>query len=486
MVFNFDRDFLLDYPEKLCPILATVMAEYQVAMYVAGGSVRDWLKGSMPQDLDLTVSSDAFGCARSVARYLGAAFVPLDEKEDVARVVWHDLVIDFSSFRNGTSSITTDLEQRDFTINSMAVELDPSSGYLALPRTLIDPVNGLADLGDKIIRAPSGQAFLDDPLRLLRAFRFVASLGFVISEATLVAIIEHGFRLPQVAYERIFYEMQLVMQAPSSHIAIAAMADAGLLTILFPELIKGKSLAQPTSHHLDVFDHNLETLRCLEDVLANPEKYFTKNWEIFSVYLQGPKRAAWLKWAALFHDVGKPTTCKIRDEKITFYNHDHAGAVIFETIANRLRFSKEDRQQIARFIGLHMWPFHLSNARLKTGISKKACLRLVKAVKDELPGLFLLAMADCLAGQGPGKPELIEENLAQLFYEVDQVYQEHIKPVLTKPPLLNGHDLKSEFSLVPGPVFKEIFDGLEKAQVEHEVVDREQAVAWVMGFLAEK
>jgi poly(A) polymerase len=485
MVFNFDRDFLLDYPEKLCQILATVMSEYQVAMYVAGGSVRDWLMGALPQDLDLTVSRDAFGCARSVARYLGAAFVPLDEKEDVARVVWHDLVIDFSSFRNGTSSITADLEQRDFTINSMAIELDPLSGSLALPRTLIDPVNGLADVNDKIIRAPSEQAFIDDPLRLLRTFRFVAGLGFVISEETLAAIVKHGFRLPQVASERICYEMQLVMQASRSYVAINAMADAGLLKVLFPELFKGKSLAQPTSHHLDVFDHNMETLRCLGDVIVSPEKYFVENGDFFSAYLQNGKRAAWLKWAALFHDVGKPATSKIRDDKITFYNHDHAGAAIFEAIANRLRFSKEDRQQVARFIGLHMWPFHLSNARLKTGITKKACLRLVKAVKDELPGLFLLAMADCLAGQGPGKPEGIEENLAQLFYEVNQVCQEHIKPVLTKPPLLTGHDLKEEFSLTPGPVFKEILDGLQNAQVEHEVVNRDQAIAWVRTFLAE-
>jgi len=480
------RDFIAAYPAKLCAALGAVMLKHQVVMYVAGGSVRDWLLGVEPRDLDLTVSRDAFGCAKSLALDLGGTFVGLDEKEDVGRVVWRDLVMDFSSFRNDTTSIVADLKLRDFTINSMAVALDPLSGSLARPRTLIDPVGGLADLENKVIRVFSGQAFIDDPLRLVRAFRFVAGLDFTIASETMAAIVEHALRLPQVAMERVCYEMQLIMRAGRSHAAIAAMADVGLLGVIFPELLKGKSLEQPASHHLDVFDHNLEALRCLEQVLAAPERYFVQNRDLFTLYLQHEKKKSWLKWAALFHDVGKPATCRIRDERITFYNHDHAGGAIFEVIARRLHFSKEDRLQVVRFIALHMWPFHLSNARVKTGISKKACLRLVKAVRDELPGLFLLAMADGLAGQGPDKPEMIEENLAQLFYEVNQVYQEHIKPVLTNPPLLTGHDLQNEFLLTPGPLFKEILDGLQNAQVEHGVGDREQAVCWVRQFLAEK
>jgi poly(A) polymerase len=190
-----------------------------------------------------------------------------------------------------------------------------------------------------------------------------------------------------------------------------------------------------------------------------------------------------LKWAALFHDLGKPETHRLVEEKITFYSHDQAGAVIFEAIAERLHWAKDDRHGVAQLIALHMWPFHLSNARLRIGITRKACLRLVKAAGEALPDLFLLAMADSLAGQGAGKPEEMEENLAGLFREVHGVYVEYIQPVLANPPLITGHDLIEAFALEPGPAFKEILDGLVVAQVEGLVADREQALAWVKKFL---
>ncbi len=190
-----------------------------------------------------------------------------------------------------------------------------------------------------------------------------------------------------------------------------------------------------------------------------------------------------LKWGALFHDLGKPETHRLVAEKITFYNHDQAGAAIFEVIAERLHWPKDDRNRVARLIALHMWPFHLSNARLRTGITRKACLRLVKAVGDDLTGLFLLAMADSLAGQGVGKPEGMEENLAVLLREVHGVYAEYIQPVFANPPLVTGHDLIAVFSLEPGPIFKDILDGLVVAQVEGLVTDREEALAWVKMFL---
>lgn len=477
------KDPLLSYPLSLRQALSRLAEERQADLYVAGGSVRDWLLGKTPRDLDITVADRAMEFAKALSRKVGGAYVELDADEDVARVVWQGLCLDFSAFRAGSTTIAQDLGLRDFTINALALAVDRKSGCLAEPSLVIDPTGGLSDLDGRLIRVAAPGAFADDPLRLLRAYRFSACLDFTIHPETRAAITAQAHLLTQAAPERIAYELQLIMASGNTHRAVCDMAEAGLLQLLFPELAEGSGLAQPPSHHLDVLAHNLETLRCLEDVIGDPARFFPGFGAHFAAYLAEEPLRRRLKWAALFHDVGKPATHQLRDERITFYNHDQAGAEIFSAIARRLRFSSEDRKAVAKLIGLHMWPFHLSNARLKTGISRKACLKLVKAVEHDLPGMFLLNMADCLAGQGPGKPEGVETHLAELYAEVRQVYEEHIRPVLSRPPLLTGHDLIREFNLAPGPVFREILEELERAQVEDGLAGREQAVAFVADYL---
>lgn len=475
------QDWLQTYPEDLRRALAQVAQRTGLPLYVAGGAVRDWLLGVSAKDLDFTVPKDGVLFAREISNLLGGTFVLLDPEEDVARVVWQGFTLDFSGFRNQTTTIESDLGQRDFTVNAMGVSLSPQTGALA-SLTIIDPFGGAADLEHKRIRTPDMANLLADPLRLLRAYRFSATLGFAIEPQTEAAIAAHGELLTRAAMERVSYELGLIMSSSRAWQTIDRMAQSGLLWVVFPELVPGKGLGQPSSHHLDVFGHSLDALRRLEEILQNTEAYFPEQGSLFQEAAQG-KRAVLLKWGALFHDLGKPETHKLIEEKITFYNHDQAGAAIFESIAERLHWPKDDRNRVARFIALHMWPFHLSNARLRTGISRKACLRLVKAAGDDLPGLFLLAMADSLAGQGEGKPEGMEENLAALWREVHEVYAEYIQPVFSRPPLLTGHDLINVFGLDPGPVFKEILDALELAQVEGQVADRVQALEWVKSFL---
>lgn len=475
------QDWLQTYPDELRLALAQVAQRTGQPLYVAGGAVRDWLLGVTAKDLDFTVAKDGVLFAREISNVLNGTFVLLDPAEDVARVVWQGFTLDFSAFRNQTTTIESDLGQRDFTVNAMAVSLSPQTGALA-SRTIIDPSGGAADLEHKLIRTPDMANLLADPLRLLRAYRFSATLGFSIEPQTESAIAVHGELLTKAAMERVSYELGLIMASSRAWQTIGSMAQGGLLWVVFPELVPGKGLGQPSSHHLDVFGHSLDALRRLEEILQNPEAYFPEQGSLFQEAALG-KRAVLLKWSALFHDLGKPETHKLIEEKITFYNHDQAGAAIFESIADRLHWPRDDRSRVSRLIALHMWPFHLSNARLRTGISRKACLRLVKAAGDDLSGLFLLAMADSLAGQGEGKPEGMEENLAALWQEVHGVYAEYIQPVFSRPPLLTGHDLIEVFALEPGPVFKEILDALELAQVEGQVSDREQALDWVKMFL---
>ncbi len=224
----------------------------------------------------------------------------------------------------------------------------------------------------------------------------------------------------------------------------------------------------------------------MEGVLTNPDRYFPDQSAALNTYLALPRRPTLLKWAALFHDLGKPETAAVKEDgRATFYNHDRAGARLFIAIAHRLRWGREGCNIAARLIELHMYPFHLNNARQKTGITPRACLRLVKAAGEEMPGLFLLALADSLAASGPLKPAGMEENLAELYRQIDAVYRQSVQPVLQGPKLLNGHDLR-ELGLKPGPLFGEILDSLEQARVVGEVNDREEALAWVSRLLASR
>jgi len=481
---TLDRDWLGGYPAVLTRALATVTQRFAVPCYVAGGPVRDWLAGRACRDLDLTVGHGAVAFAAAMARELGGTLVPLDTKEGVARVVWQGYELDFSDFREGTTSIEADLARRDFTINALAVAFDPETAGLGVPWRVIDPAGGIADLVARRIRVTHRHAFQADPLRLLRAYRFAAGLDFSLDGETEKLIAGQTALLAATAMERIAYELDLVMASPRAAAVIAMMAANGLLWVPFPELRQGEGVAQPSSHHLDVFAHNHETLRCLEELLVDPGRRFPDHAAAMGVYLATGRRAVWLKWAALFHDLGKPACLRLRDGRITFYNHDREGGRLFAGIGRRLRWSREAVRQVSRFIELHMWPFHLNNANRKTRITPRACLRLVKAVGNELPGLFLLAMADSLAGEGPGKPAGMEEELAALYDRVDRAWQQSIKPVLEQPRLLTGNDLISRFGLASGPLLGRILAGLEAARVAGEVGDRQEAEAWVTTFLA--
>jgi poly(A) polymerase len=480
---------LLDqYPISLVAALAALTRDKSSPCYIAGGTIRDWFMGLESKDLDITVAHDSFGWAGEIARELGGTFVPMDEKEGVARVVWQNVCIDFSSFREGTDNIEDDLLKRDFTINSMATPFPkqiPASWDKIKAPEILDPAGGKKDLQDKIIRSTSAAVFVSDPLRLLRAYRFMAKYRFRIEPCTEKQIREHAHLLYLVAEERIAYELDAIITVPASIKTLEAMHENTVLEGLLPELYRGVGVEQPSSHHLDVFEHGMAALMHMEKVQNNPGEYFPGHGKMLSEYLRSDRRRILLKWAALFHDLGKPETFKVRGDRngrITFYNHDKEGERIFEIIASRFKWSRDNRDIVSRLISIHMWPFHLNNARKKTRLTPRAYLRLIKAVGEDFPGLFMLAMADSLAGCGVGKPPRMEEDLVRLFCEIDIAYHRAIQPVLAKR-LLTGNDLIAVFGLEPGPQFKQIFDSLEIAQVEGEIKEREQALKWVKNYL---
>ena len=471
------------FPPALRSMLARVHAGLPGKIFIAGGTVRDLLLGRKPSDIDLTVVRNAREWASQLAAESGGTYILLGREEDAARVAWKGMDIDFSSFRGGAASIETELRKRDITINSMAVPvhdlLDAGSCDGGNDIRVIDPVHGLEDLAAGVIRVTSQESFRADPLRMLRAFRFAAVLGFVLAPDVSEQVHRQRQAINSVSSERIAHELDLIMGSGRAYSAFRALHDCGLLWEILPELKAGAGMEQPASHHLDVFDHCLEALGQMEQVLNDPSQYFPGNNSIMEQYLRGRNRSVLLKWAALFHDVGKPVTFGINEDKggrITFYNHDLQGADIFTVIARRLRWSGRDTVLVARLIAGHMRPFFLANNERQGSLTVKACLRLIRAIGEDLPGLFLLAMADALAGKGENSPEEMEKEVADLFARMVQVEKKYVAPVRSAQPLITGNDLIQELKMTPGPMFRQILEHVEEAHMEQLIHTRQQAL----------
>lgn len=480
------KGVLKKYPENLIEAIVKVAQQQEVPIYLVGGTLRDLQLGNIPKDVDFTVPQDGTRFCRLLIKEMKAGtFVSLAGRsdEDAGRVVWKGLTIDISSFRDGTKTLEDDLCKRDFTINSMAVDFQE----LVQKKTvaLIDPTGGAKDLTDKVLRSCEN-SFVDDPLRMLRGHRFQATHDFKMDRVTIDQLVQHKGLIHNVSKERVQYELGLVIGSKHTHREFAQMAGNGLLFEIMPELKLGVGVEQPDFHHLDVFHHALEALRCMEVNLAAIRNCFSAFQPEIEMFVRDENVVRQLKWAALFHDLGKPSVMKVGsspEDRPTFHNHDKVGKKIFQEIATRLRWSKDDITTVGNLIFLHMHPFHLSNLYREGSLSKRAVARLARRADNQLIGLFLLAMADSMSSQGRLKPEKMEDEIDGLFQEVYSTYIDSIQPVFDGPKHLDGKDLIKIYGLTPGPLFKEILSELELATIEGVVVSREDAFSWVEKYL---
>lgn len=480
---KIDHNMLNTIPRELLQCLNELSGVAKKRIYFSGGPVRDWYLGRVPVDYDLTVADGGIDLGRQLAGMLRATLVVLSEEEAICRVVAKELVVDISTFRNKARTIEEDLYHRDFTINALAIDCSWDVVHSATFGEIIDPLGGVADLDDGVIQVCNPLSLADDPLRLLRAFRFSGQLGFAIDPQTIALIQHESAAISGVAGERIWSELKKILQSFNAWELCKCMDSCGLLCEILPELSAGRGLGQPSSHHLDVFDHCLETLKQMERILEAPAQWFPEDGQVIDQYCREPETVLLLKVAALLHDIGKPLVHGHKEcGRITFYNHDGEGERLIAGISRRLKWSGAETHRVSRWVKQHMWPFHLNNGRRKTGITPRACLKLAKASGSGLIGLFLLAMADSLAGQGEGKPAGIEREVASLFSEVHRIFNAKVMPVLGVLPI-NGRHLIEVLSLTPGPIFGEIFAALEDEMVTNGRLDKNSAIRWVRSYL---
>ena len=410
--------------------------------YFAGGCVRDLLRGMTPKDIDIATDArpeevqKIFGRTYAVGAHFG-----------VIVVLENDFQFEVATFRSDGayldgrhpaevhfSSAEEDARRRDFTINGLF--FDPPN------ESVIDFVGGREDLAAKVIRAigDPAQRFAEDRLRLLRAIRFATVLEFEIEPATWEAVVRAAATIGEISAERIREELVRIFLSPQRVRGWDLLDASGLMQQVLPELEAMKGCAQPPQFHPegDVFRHTRLMLGLLPNDVSLP-----------------------LVLSVLFHDIGKPSTSSVDEAgRIRFNGHDRVGAEMTEALMQRLRFSRAEIDATVEAVRQHMVFKDVPKMR----VAKLKRFMARPTFVDELE----LHRVDCTSSHG------MLDNYEFLTRKQEEFASEPIIP----PPLVRGDDLIA-LGMKPGPRFGEILEAVETQQLEGELRDRADALAWI-------
>ena len=410
--------------------------------YFAGGCVRDLVRQQTPKDIDIATDArpeevqKIFRRTHAVGAHFGVVVVVEDDRQFEVATFRSD-----GAYLDGRhpvavnySSPEEDARRRDFTINGMF--FDPPND------AVIDFVGGREDLAAGIVRAigDPAQRFAEDRLRLLRAIRFATVLQFEIEPLTWEAIIQAASGIKEISAERIREELVRIFLSPQRVRGWDLLDASGLMKAVLPELEAMKGCEQPPQFHPegDVFRHTRLMLDLLPEKVSLP-----------------------LVLSVLFHDIGKPPTSSVdNDGRIRFNGHDRVGAEMTEAIMQRLRFSRAEIDATVEAVRQHMVFKDVPNMR----IAKLKRFMARPNFADELE----LHRVDCASSHG------MLDNYEFLQRKQTEFASEPIIP----PPLVRGDDLIA-LGMKPGPRFREILDAVETQQLEGELSDRDEALAWI-------
>ncbi len=443
---------VIDHPIILR--IAALAADKGASAYVVGGYVRDALMGRARSDVDITIVGDAVDFARQVANLFNSKAI-VYERFGTAMVPIGDLHVEFVGTRreeyhaNSRKPVVTmgslddDLRRRDFTVNAMAASLAPETlGHV------VDLFGGQADLADGVLRTPLDPVVTmsDDPLRMMRAARFAAQLGFRIDADTERAITDMADRIGIISQERITDEFLKILGAPLPSIGLKVLFQTGLLKHILPEVhaLAGVDLVAVGNReyrHKDVFLHTLQVVDNVAKVSNN----------------------VWLRLATLMHDVAKPKTKRfVEGTGWTFHGHEDVGARWQEKIFRRMKLPMDHLDYVQRLVRLHQRPMML----VDEGVTDSAIRRLAVAAGEALDDLFVLCKAD-VTTKNPRLAERYTRNYDVVKAKIDAVAERDQLRSFQSP--LRGEEIMSITGLPPSRTIGYIKWMIEEAILEGDI-----------------
>ncbi len=443
-------------------VITKVAAREGTETYVIGGFVRDLLlcgKSDLSGDIDVVVIGSGIEMAEKVRNELeGEVHFTVYRNFGTAMLKWGDTEIEFvgarkESYRrdsrkpvveNGT--LEDDQNRRDFTINALALSLNPGTfGHL------LDPFGGLKHLQEKLIITPldPGQTFSDDPLRMLRGIRFATRLGFRIEAGTLEAIARYRERISIISQERISEEVNKILLTDTPGNGFKLLDETGLLEIIFPELHQMKGVEEVDGQfHKDNFLHTLEVV---DNIVPRTEDL-------------------WLRWAALLHDIAKPRTRKFEPGTgWTFHGHEFIGAKMIPGIFRRMKLPLNEKMKyVQKMVQLHLRPIVLS----QDTVTDSAVRRLIYDAGEDLEDLMTLCEADITSkNERTVKRHLRNfEVVRQKIVEIEE--KDHIRNF--QPPI-SGDDIQHVFGIEPSRPVGMIKNAIKDAILDGEIPNEFEA-----------
>lgn len=438
--------------------------------YLVGGSVRDFLMGKNFTDRDIAIKG-AKQFAEKLAEQFDGTLIVLDEVNQIFRVVLKDKInyLDISEIVG--NFIEEDLTRRDFTINSIAFDLDTCK--------YIDTVNGMQDLKNGILRQYKDSNFEDDPLRILRAFRFIAITGFKPADVLISAIKKYKSLLLNPSIERISYEIMKLFGGKYCSDTLLLMDEYGILEGLCPFVKEMKQVPPNSHHHLGLFHHVVETVKNIEMLYEDGDAVIKEHLD--KVDFGGFPRINHLKLAGFLHDIGKYSTWTIEEDtgRHRFIKHDDVGSKMCVKYLKDLKFSKKQVEYISTMIKTHIYP---SNVIAAPDLSEKVMMRYLRKMEDNVIDNIILAKADRLSARGEDiTDDMIKSNLDRLD-KLLNFYLENRDSMQPLPKLLDGNEIMEMLNIKPSPKLGKILDALHEAQLSGNVNTKDEAEVFVKAY----
>lgn len=450
---------------KVFELIGNAAAELDQQTFVVGGYVRDFLlKRGQKKDIDfVTVGSGIELAKKAHSKMKNATKLTVYKRFGTAMFKWQGIELEFVGARKESYSedsrkpfvedgtLDDDQKRRDFTINALAISVNPENFG-----QLFDPFDGIGDLKNKIIRTPLDPdvTYSDDPLRMMRAIRFAAQLGFEIEKNSFDSILKNSKRIEIVSKERVMDEFQKIMMTNKPSVGLKLLDDAGLMKFILPELVALKGIEEIEGQtHKDNFYHTLEVV---DNISENTDNL-------------------WLRWAALLHDIGKAPT-KRYDKKIgwTFHTHEFVGSKMIYTLFKRLKLPMgQPMKYVQKIVMLSSRPIAL----IDENVTDSALRRLLYDAGDDFEDLFVLCKAD-ITTKNEKKQQRFKKNFILVEQKIREV--EERDRIRNFQPPVSGEEIMNIFGIGPGREIGIIKNSIKEAILEGEIKnDRESALNYM-------